>query len=174
VFPAVDVAIEANLAATSVDFDAFYRSTYGPVVRICVALCHDDEAAADAAQDAFIAARRRWSRVGALDRPDLWVRRVALNRAISWHRRVGAEARAVARLPLPRMEAPPDEPSEIWTLVRRLPARQAQVIALVYVDDLTVEAAASVLGISVPTAKTHLQRARRTLAAAVSEEVLYP
>jgi DNA-directed RNA polymerase specialized sigma24 family protein len=59
----------------------------------------------------------------------------------------------------------------VWLHVRRLPRRQAAVIALVYVDDLTIEQAANTLGISVPTAKTHLQRARRALAAALKEEL---
>jgi RNA polymerase sigma factor (sigma-70 family) len=167
----MDATVGVDLTVTATDFDVFYRATYAPVVRICLALCHDREVAADVAQDAFIVARRKWDEVGALDRPDLWVRRVAINKAISWHRRVGAEARAIARMPLPRMEAPPSEPSEIWTLVRKLPARQAQVVALVYVDDLTLEQAAEVMGVSTPTAKTHLQRARRSLAAALGQEV---
>lgn len=37
-------------------------------------------------------------------------------------------------------------------------------------DDLTIEQAANLLGIGVPTAKTHLQRARRTLAEVLKEE----
>ena len=60
---------------------------------------------------------------------------------------------------------------EVWAHVRRLPKRQAAVVALVYVDDLTIEQAAHALGIGVPTAKTHLQRARRTLAERLKEEV---
>jgi DNA-directed RNA polymerase specialized sigma24 family protein len=45
------------------------------------------------------------------------------------------------------------------------------MIALVYIDDLPIADAADVLGISVPTAKTHLQRARRTLADRLHEEL---
>jgi RNA polymerase sigma factor (sigma-70 family) len=166
----VDVSIEAEQTVASSDFDAFYRANYVAIVRLCRALCRDHEAAADVAQDAFVIARRKWTEMAGVDRPDLWVRRVAINRAISWHRRAGAEARAIARLQLPRAAAPPEEPSEMWALVRRLPQRQAQMVALVYVDDLTVEQAAHTLEISVSSAKTHLQRARRALAAAISVE----
>jgi DNA-directed RNA polymerase specialized sigma24 family protein len=52
---------------------------------------------------------------------------------------------------------------ELWALVRRLPQRQAQLIALVYVDGLTIAVAAATLDISTPTAKTHLARAKQRL-----------
>ena len=44
--------------------------------------------------------------------------------------------------------------------MRRLPVRQAQVFALTYVDDLSLDQVGGVLQISPGTAKTHLQRAR--------------
>jgi RNA polymerase sigma-70 factor, ECF subfamily len=170
----VDASVAAGLddvVLVHVDFDAFYRSSYAAVVRMCRALCDSDEMAADAVQEAFITARAKWDTVSQYEHPALWVRRVAINRAISWHRRAAAEARALARLPLPPVATTNDDPHEVWALVRKLPRRQAQVIALVYVDDLTVEQAAEVMEVSVPTAKTHLQRARRALAAALDEEM---
>ncbi|HAX81746.1 MAG TPA: sigma-70 family RNA polymerase sigma factor, partial [Actinobacteria bacterium] len=42
--------------------------------------------------------------------------------------------------------------------------RQAQVVALTYVDDLDSEAVGAVLGISPATVRVHLARARATLA----------
>ena len=65
-------------------------------------------------------------------------------------------------------------PVRYWAAVRRLPRRQAQAIALTYLEGLTLQEIATVLDVSVPTVGTHLQRARRTLAAAlnVSEEVI--
>ena len=58
---------------------------------------------------------------------------------------------------------------ELWRLVRALPARQAQLIALVYIEGLTLPAAAETLGIALPTAKTHLARAKERLARDLSD-----
>jgi RNA polymerase sigma factor (sigma-70 family) len=45
----------------------------------------------------------------------------------------------------------------------RLPERQEQVLHLVYYQDLTVEEAAGVLGVSLGTARTHFDRGKRRL-----------
>jgi RNA polymerase sigma factor (sigma-70 family) len=45
----------------------------------------------------------------------------------------------------------------------RLPERQQQVLHLVYYQDLTVEEAARVLGVSLGTARTHFDRGKRRL-----------
>jgi RNA polymerase sigma-70 factor (ECF subfamily) len=58
----------------------------------------------------------------------------------------------------------PERDEEFWTAVRRLPRRQAQVVALHYVDDLGVAATAEVLGVSVGAVKQYLFRARQVLA----------
>jgi DNA-directed RNA polymerase specialized sigma24 family protein len=54
--------------------------------------------------------------------------------------------------------------SELWRIVRALPTRQAQMIALVYVEQLTLPEAAVALHIALPAAKTHLARAKQRLA----------
>jgi RNA polymerase sigma-70 factor (ECF subfamily) len=152
------------------DFDRFCATERGPVVGLAYALCGDWGAAEDLAQDAFFAAYRQWSRIGSYDHPGAWVRRVVANRAVSRRRRLTSEAVAVARLAArrrPTSEAPPLD-QEVWTAVRRLPARQAQVFALTYVDDLSLDQVAAVLQISAGTAKTHLQRARAALTASLT------
>jgi RNA polymerase sigma-70 factor (ECF subfamily) len=58
----------------------------------------------------------------------------------------------------------PADDAHVWEAVRALPRRQAQVVALVYLEDLSVAETAAVLGCGEGTVKTHLRRARSSLA----------
>lgn len=152
-------------------FDAFYRQEYRSVVALARALSGSASAAEDLAQEAFSAAYRNWSRVGAFEHPNIWVRRVVANLSVSLFRRTMAEARARLRMTnaRPPLESMPDESEEVWEEVRRLPKRQAQAIALVYLDGLSIDEAGAVLECSGGTVKTHLKRGRNTLAKRLAE-----
>ena len=69
------------------DFSAFYRAEHAAVVGTIYALTGDWARAEELAQDVFVSAHRHWERVLAHPRPDLWVRRAAVNRSTSWFRR---------------------------------------------------------------------------------------
>ena len=148
------------------DFEPFFSTQYLKLVRLVWALTGRFDLAEEHVQEAFLTAHRRWSRVSQLDQPTAWMRRVVTNRCVSSARRRATEARLLVRLssrPSVPIEVP--EPAEeLWAAVRRLPRRQAQVIALVYVDDLAIKDVASVLECSEPTARTHLRRGREALA----------
>jgi RNA polymerase sigma factor (sigma-70 family) len=58
---------------------------------------------------------------------------------------------------------------ELWLLVRRLPERQRWAVALHYVEDRSLADVAAVLGCSEGAVKTHLSRARATLARQLSD-----
>lgn len=150
-----------------VSFDAFYAQHHRAMVGLAVTLSGNRWAAEELAQDAFAAAFQRWDDVATYDDPGAWVRRVVANRAVSRWRRLGSEAKALARLAgqqravVPALD-PPDE--AFWREVRKLPRQQAQVVALHYLEDLAVADIARVLGIAEGTVKSSLHRARRTLA----------
>jgi RNA polymerase sigma-70 factor (ECF subfamily) len=146
-------------------FDAFYRREYRSVVALAVVLSGSRWAAEDLAQEAFSAAYREWGRVSTYEFPNLWVRRVVANKAVSLIRRSVAEAKARARIGAghPPLDEMPDEAEGVWDEVRRLPKRQTQAIALVYLDGLSVNEAGIVMDCSEATVKTHLQRGRQTL-----------
>lgn len=148
-------------------FDAFYSSEFPRMVDLAYALSGSRIAAEDLAQEAMLAAHANWERVGVLDRPGAWVRRVVINKAASLYQRRTAELRALTRLaPLRggsfmRVDS---ETEHVWNEVRKLPRRQAQVVALFYLDQLTVSEIAHVLEVAEGTVKAHLHQARATLA----------
>lgn len=147
-------------------FDAFYRQQYRSVVALAAVLSGSRWAAEDLAQDALFAAHQRWDQIGTFAHPEFWVRRVLVNKAVSVIRRSIAEAKARSRLVngRPPLQAMPSESEEVWDAVRRLPRRQAQAIALVYLEGFSVEDVGAILGCTGGTVKTHLQRGRTALA----------
>jgi RNA polymerase sigma-70 factor (ECF subfamily) len=150
-------------------FAQFYQRHYRPVAGLAYTLTGSWVAAEDVAQEAFVRAYRDWPKVGEYDRPDSWVRTVAVNLATSRGRRLAAEARAIAKLrqrrERPQPEALPEDAETFWNAVRSLPRRQAQAAALRYHDDLSVAQIAAAMGCAEGTAKAHLHAARKALAA---------
>lgn len=155
------VVFESGPAET---FEAFYRREMAALIAFAGALS-GSACAEDIAQEAMLAAFRRWDAVSGLDAPTAWVRRVCANRSVSTLRRRAVEARAMLRLGMRRSEARPiaDEYESFWAEVRRLPRRQAQVIALYYIYDLAVADIATTLGCAEGTVKVHLSRGRAAL-----------
>jgi RNA polymerase sigma-70 factor (ECF subfamily) len=155
-----------------VSFSAFYEAEYRPMVRLAVALVGRRDVAEELVQDAFVSLHGRWDRVSNYESPEGWLRRVVVNRAMSALRRRAVEVRLLGRLSRlrERHSEVPAVDGEIWQAVAALPKRQAQVIALMFVEDLTVAEIAAVLECEENTVRTHLRRARQSLAARLGLE----
>jgi len=162
-----------ELDPLGVGFDELYRRDLASVVAVVYALCGNRWAAEDLAHDAFVVAFQRWDHVRSYERPGAFVRRVALNLAHSRMRRVGAEARALARFAVrqpPLVDALEPEDARFWAQVRRLPRRQREVVVLRYVEELSDAEIAVVLGCAESTVRVHAHRATTTLAKTVQDE----
>ena len=149
-------------------FDVFYARQRKPLIALAYAVTGSRSGAEDLAQDALTAAYRSWDVIRVKDNPGTWVRRILLNRASSAYRRRLAEVRALARRPrdfesvaFPEVTG---EIDKIWLEVRRLPRRQTEVIALAYLEAMTMTEIASVLQVTKQTVDVHIRRARQTLA----------
>ena len=157
------VAVE-GVRTSLQSFEAFYAAEHRRVLAICCALAGGRTAAEDVAQEAFIKAYIQWPRVRVMEHPEAWVRRVAVNVALSRRRRLMSEGMALTRLAR-RPDRAAAEPldDDFWAAVRRLPNRQAQAVALRYADDLSVADIALVMGCAEGTVKAHLHAARQAL-----------
>jgi RNA polymerase sigma-70 factor (ECF subfamily) len=156
-------------------FEELFQEEYRQMAALAYALTGRWDVAEDLAQEAFLRAHRDWARVGAMEYPGAWLRRVVTNLAISRWRRLRSEAIVALRL---HSEAavPPPEPDHaaFWDEVRGLPKRQRQVIALRYVEDLTVGEIARILGVADGTVKALLHHGRSRLRERLAAKGLAP
>jgi RNA polymerase sigma-70 factor (ECF subfamily) len=161
------VSNDGASAVATANFELFYVQTGRRMLALAYSLTGSWGDAEDLVQEAYVAAHRRWAVVGGFDDPAAWVRRVITNRAVSRWRRLGRELSVRQRLEArARTSAGDAEPLDgaFWAAVRALPRQQALVVALYYVEDLSVDAISELLGCAAGTVKTQLFRARHTLA----------
>ncbi len=151
-------------APKTIDFQQFYDREYRPLVGLAYVLSGDWALAEDLTQDAMVEVHRRWDRVSTLDNPGAWVRRVLVNKHRSKLRRLATETKALVGLGN-QVEGVAVQPEldEVFSLVRKLPTRQAQAVTLRYWDDLSVAQIASVLDCGTESVRTHLKRGRASL-----------
>jgi RNA polymerase sigma-70 factor, ECF subfamily len=177
VFDVTQLPIDADAAAIDgghtevrdtyvASFDDIYQREYPGLVRLAFVLTGRLDVAEELVQDAFEAAHRKWLRLEEYDRPGAWVRRVVLQRCIGRHRRLAVETRALIRMSGERERSAEIviADQDLLVAIRSLPTRQAQVVALVLLEDRSIDDVADLLGCSTATTRTHLRRGRLALA----------
>lgn len=141
------------------EFAEFYESARDDCLRIVLVNVGDLTLAEDLVAEGFSRAWASWRKVREHPAPRAWVVRAALNTHVSWWRR----RRREVRLDGHDVVAPGDLNTGLnrpmTAALRRLPARQRQVITLRVLLDLDTETTARVLGISPGTVRAHLHRA---------------
>jgi RNA polymerase sigma-70 factor, ECF subfamily len=144
------------------DFDAFFYDRLPGVMRLAQRMTGDPATAEDIAAESFARAFARWDKVALLPYREAWVMRVAANLAIDLTRR--------RRRPLAPARVAPDPADEVALrlslaeALRHLPKAQRDAVVLRYLADLSEEEVARALGVRPGTVKSHLHRARQTLA----------
>jgi len=148
-----------------VSYAAFFRREYSGLVSLAWGLTGSRETAEDVAQEALLALHKHWGDLAHIENPTAYVRRTCANLAVSWVRRRIREAKTLVRLEgmRPPVSAVDDDTDAFWAAVRRLPRRQAQVVAMFYGYDLGIDEVAEVLQMAPGTVKVHLHRARTSL-----------
>ncbi len=152
---------------------AYRRRVFG----LAFSVLRHRAAAEDLAQEVFV---KLWQ---ALDRYDgsaklsTWVYAITRNAAISALRKERPTDSISDPTVMHEVESRgPDHTRDgsgdaaLWQQVEALPSKQRQAVTLFYQEDRTVEEVAEMMGIPANTVKTHLHRARASLALALGPD----
>ena len=146
-----------------------------PLLKLCYAYLHDEELAKDAVQETFIKAYKNLNEFREASSEKTWLNRIAINTCKDLHR--SGWFRHVDRsvtpdmLPEPRVPAEPED-LNLTAEIMKLPVRLREAALLCWLQGMTYNEAAEVLGISLQAVGSRLDRARKKLRFAVegSEE----
>lgn len=176
-----DIELLRRLQADDLDaFEAFFVRYRTPIYRTAYGLTGDPQAAEEILQDTFARAyqRRKTLRDGVSPLP--WLHRVALNLCYSrlGRRRLRWEpiGEAVVRLVRDVSGEPPEhaERTELRQIVRdgvaALSSKHQSVVVLYYLQGLSLQETADMLGVRLGTVKSRLHYALRSLRAVLEED----
>jgi RNA polymerase sigma factor (sigma-70 family) len=167
-----DVAICPGMADSmteaALDYTGFFRDEFAAVLRTIELMLRDRGRAEEITQEAFVQLYLNWSKISRYERPDAWVRRVAIHLMMRSVRR-DRLWRLVRGGLLP---SAPDRPTryDLAGAIRQLSGGQRAAIILHYYEDRPVTEVALILGCSESTARVQLHRGRKRLAQLLGEE----
>lgn len=163
------------------DIVSLFRAQYWPMVRLAALLVDDVESAEDAVQEAYLSLYRHSRSLRDPNKAMDYLRSAVLNLARSSLRRRIASRRRQRELEQLELTRPQRLPSaeqtallserqrELGAALRRLSARQREVVVLRYYLDLSEDEVAHVLNISTGSVKQHMFRATRTLRSTIGK-----
>jgi RNA polymerase sigma factor (sigma-70 family) len=152
-------------------FDDLFASEFPRVARTIHHILGDRSRAEEVTQDAFVELLRHWRTVAGYERPDLWVRRVAIRKAQRERHRAWRRTELERTTSADETLDIPTPAPEVLEAVRGLAPRQRAVVVLFYFEDRPMSEITQILGCSESTGWSQLHTARRHLAQALSEEV---
>lgn len=157
-------ALEKNPEITRSALEAIHGQVFGWALSRCN---YDRAAAEDLVQQAYVELLSGNARFRKKSTLKTFVFSVVQNLARSRYRRLATRLRLVrehsANTDDTCLPAEPDRNNEVWLAVKHLPARQRDIIELVFCRELTIEEAASVMGVTTGTGRVHYDRAKKAL-----------
>jgi len=134
--------------------------------RLASRLTGEREAARDVVQEAWLAIVRGLHRLEDPAQFRAWAYRIVRHKCVDWTRRRVTQRKATHAATARADAAPPrpsDEIARLRAAMARLPQEQRAILALRYVDDLSLDEIARVFGIPRGTVKSRLYHARQRL-----------
>jgi len=157
-------ALENNPHVSRSALEAIHGQVYGWALSRCD---FDHATAEDLMQQAYVELLSGSARFDNKSTLKTFVFSVVQNLARSRFRRISSRLRLVKQYQqesasaVAQMSEPVDD--GVWRAVRALPARQRDIIELVFCRELTIEQAAAVMGVSTGTGRVHYDRAKKAL-----------
>jgi RNA polymerase sigma factor (sigma-70 family) len=156
-------------------FAEFFTASWDPCLRAVAASTGNLTQAEDQTAEAFARAWASWDKVSRHPAPRAWIVRTALNAGASWWQRHSKET-ALTRHDIAAADSEGiGLDTAVLTALRRLPARQREVIVLRVFLDLDIDTTARQLGIAPGTVRAHQSRAmtalRNQLASGATTEI---
>lgn len=156
-------------------FAEFFAASWDPCLRAVAASTGNMTLAEDQTAEAFARAWASWRKVSRHPAPRAWVVRTALNAGASWWHQRSKETALTSHDIAAAERRGTGLDTAMLTALRRLPARQREVIVLRVFLDLDIDTTAGQLGIAAGTVRAHLSRAmtalRNELAPAATREI---
>jgi RNA polymerase sigma factor (sigma-70 family) len=157
------------------EFAEFFAASWDPCLRAVAASTGNMTLAEEQTAEAFARAWASWHKVSRHPAPRAWIVRTALNAGASWWQRRSKETALTTDDIAAADSQGSGLDSGLLTALRRLPARQREVIVLRVFLDLDIDTTARQLGIAPGTVRAHLSRAmtalRSELAPATTSEI---
>lgn len=153
------------------EFREFVRGRFEPLRALAYVTCGDWQAAEDAVAGALAKLYLRWGRVTA---PDAYARTMVVRAAIHEKRRPWRRERAAGDA-MPDVAGPDpsrevDERLRLTVALSHVPKRQRAVLVLRFLEGLSVEETAEILGCRPGTVKSQCSRGLDTLRAVLAAE----
>lgn len=157
-------------------FEEFSREQLPGLVRFAAVLTGDRELAQDVVQDALVRAHQGWRRMAAVDRPDLYMRKIVVNSYLSWRRRWYQRSVHVTA-DITRF-GEPTAPDPAWRItdaaqlagpLAQLSRAQRASIVLRFYEDRDDDEIAAVLGCAPGTVRSHISRGLSALRVKLNE-----
>jgi RNA polymerase sigma-70 factor (sigma-E family) len=151
-----------------VTFEEFAAGRLTAVLRFAGVLTGDRESAEDVVQEVLIRVHRHWDKISALDRPELYVRKMIVNEYASSRRKLwrlvpsGRGTEFDARV-VPDHASDHAEREALLAELAKLPRRQRTVLVLRYYEAISDGEIAQILGCSPGTVRGYASRALATL-----------
>ena len=144
-----------------------------PLLRLCIMYLHDEEQAKDAVQETFIKAYRNLDSFRNDASEKTWLTRIAINTCKNMYRSAWFRhmERSVTLDMIAERPAPADEhDDELTTAIMNLPVKLREAALICWLQGMTYDEAADMLGISRQAVGSRLNRARRKLRFAMEGE----
>ncbi|MBB5955221.1 RNA polymerase sigma-70 factor (sigma-E family) [Saccharothrix tamanrassetensis] len=148
-------------------FEDFAAGQVTPLLRYATVLTGDPHLAQDVVQECLLRAQQRWARIGGLDAPGAYLKRMVTNEFLSWRRRFKVHSTLTGiDPPTPDPAGRYDERDAMLRRIARLPRKQKAAVVLRFYEGYDDAEIAAVLGCTQGTVRSHISRALSTLRAA--------